>query len=263
MKFECFGVKSDAALWKQIDGRRDKTLWRDLSFGSRKEGDFGDGIDTRSENSADLGEEVIYLDDIEEFVSPVIKGGGLQDQRFFVFRSFGSENEDETELGNSRKSRRKRSRRRSLIRRSSGAAYDDESDDDEISPQIRRKSHHQRVRSALSSQPQPRFFSVREANGVEKAGEFSSSRHLEKDDVAGKLALPSRAITMPCVRNREGDATETENINRSNSYPFSQSYDDYSPCRHIHPKLPDYDELAAKFMELKRANIEKKLDIKI
>lgn len=231
-------MKYDVALWKQIDGRRDKTYWRDLSFGSRKEADFGD---TFSENSANLGEEVIYLDDIEEFVSPVIKDGGVQDQRFFVFRSFGSEDGDETESKNLRKSRRKRSRRRSLNGQSSG--------DDEMWPQIRRKSHHQRVRSAISSQPQPRF--------------FSSSHHLEKDDVAGKLTLPTRAITMPCERSREGNATETENINRSNSYPFSQSYDDYSPCRHIHPKLPDYDELAAKFMELKRANIEKKLDIKI
>ncbi|KAL3821502.1 hypothetical protein ACJIZ3_007407 [Penstemon smallii] len=35
----------------------------------------------------------------------------------------------------------------------------------------------------------------------------------------------------------------------SNSFPFEQ------PSRHIHPKLPDYDEIAAKFRALKRANL--------
>lgn len=181
------------------------------------------------------------MDDIQEFISPVIKDGSLQDQRFFVFKSFGLHH---TDSDSSRKSR-------SLIQESLSSA--DESDDE-----IRRKSHHQ-------IQPQPCFFSVREVNRAEEEAEEFSLRHFEKDDVAGKLAWPSsalRAITMPCQRTIECNANATENINRSNSYPFGQLYDDYSPCRHIHPKLPDYDELAAKFMELKRANLEKNLDVK-
>ncbi|XP_057796521.1 uncharacterized protein LOC131012551 [Salvia miltiorrhiza] len=234
-------------------------FWKKSCFGLRKEVDFGNHeMETSSENSAKLGEEVIYLDDIEEFISPVIKDGNLQDQRLFVFKSFGEKTDrdrDKTESRNSRRSQRKRSRRRSLVRGTLSALYNEFAayygESDGSSPEIRRKSHHLvRDRCWGPVLGGPRYFSVGEVNGAMEAGEFSS---------AGRLALPPtalRAITMPCERPRESDTTA--NIDRSNSCPFSQSHDVYSPCRHIHPKLPDYDELAAKFMELKRANLEKK-----
>ncbi|XP_075478616.1 uncharacterized protein LOC142519470 isoform X2 [Primulina tabacum] len=41
-----------------------------------------------SETSSRLPEEMIYLDDIEEFVSPATKNGRVQDQRLFMFKPF-------------------------------------------------------------------------------------------------------------------------------------------------------------------------------
>ncbi|KAH6775340.1 Ist1p [Perilla frutescens var. hirtella] len=269
----------------------DEKFRKESCFGLIKEGDFGNEIYSSSENSARLGEEVIYLDDIEEFISPVIKDGNLQDQRLFMFKSFElafnakadhgidikAEERTSSLSTSSKKSRRKRSRIRSLIQDNLNAADNEFAayygESDEGSPQIRRKSHHQRGRNAVLvkgrwrndhkwelsaikkwSLGQPCYFSTREVSKAVEAEQFSTPR-LE----AGKQTLPStlRAITMPCERHRDGSVV-TDNINRSNSFPLGQSDDVYSPCSHIHPKLPDYDELAAKFMELKRANLQKK-----
>ncbi|KAK6142340.1 hypothetical protein DH2020_022688 [Rehmannia glutinosa] len=65
-------------------------------------------IESSSETSAKLPDEMIYLDDIEEFVSK--DGINLQDQRLFMFKSFGIDFEEQK----MRKASKKRSRRRSL-----------------------------------------------------------------------------------------------------------------------------------------------------
>ncbi|KAL6501686.1 hypothetical protein OROGR_026819 [Orobanche gracilis] len=64
-----------------------------------------------------------------------------------------------------------------------------------------------------------------------------------------------RAMTMPVERPKECH-THNYNVVRSISFPYEeQPYIRYSSCRHIHPKLPDYDELAAKFKALKIAKL--------
>ncbi|XP_047974513.1 uncharacterized protein LOC125216788 isoform X2 [Salvia hispanica] len=232
-----------------------KKFWRKSCFGMRKEVDLGNDMETSSEISVKLGEEVIYLDDIEEFIPPVITDSNVQDQRLFVFKSFGA---DETK---SRKSIRKRSRKRSLVQGSLATAYNEFSsyygESEGSSPEIRRKPRHMRDSGVVLGQPYYDF-SIGEVDGDVEVVELTS-RHLDKDDVEGRQTLPLtplRAITMPCERPGESDVMV--NIDRSNSCPFNQSPDFYSPHRHIHPKLPDYDELAAKFMELKRAHLEKR-----
>ncbi|XP_058218005.1 uncharacterized protein LOC131329005 isoform X2 [Rhododendron vialii] len=52
-----------------------------------------------------------------------------------------------------------------------------------------------------------------------------------------------RAMTMPVERSSDCPMV------RSNTFAFQQA-------SHIHPKLPDYDELAAKFTALRKANLE-------
>ncbi|XP_057461216.1 uncharacterized protein LOC130751625 isoform X2 [Actinidia eriantha] len=55
-----------------------------------------------------------------------------------------------------------------------------------------------------------------------------------------------RGTTMPIERSRD---SLSDNILRSNSFPFQQP-------SHVHPKLPDYDQVEAQFMALKRANLQ-------
>lgn len=182
-------------------------------------------------SSAKLGEELMYVDDIEEFMSAVIKDGNLQDQRYFMFKSAST---------------RKRSRRRSVLQESlTVAAYYGESDETS-SPEIRRRRDEEWEVSSICkkcSLARPRYFCSPEVN--EAAEAEAEAEEFEKRMTQTPLPSTMRAITMPCER--------------SNSFP----YHGYSPCRHIHPKLPDYDELAAKFMELKRENLEKKSSVQI
>ncbi|WOH02572.1 hypothetical protein DCAR_0521961 [Daucus carota subsp. sativus] len=67
----------------------------------------------------------------------------------------------------------------------------------------------------------------------------------------------TRATTMPPKRPEDDQA---DSILRSKSFPFQQPTDLWSnaprsPC--IHPKLPDYNELAEQFMALKKAALQK------
>ncbi|KAL7002376.1 hypothetical protein U1Q18_003531 [Sarracenia purpurea var. burkii] len=67
-----------------------------------------------------------------------------------------------------------------------------------------------------------------------------------------------RALTMPPERPNDCHA---DNFLRSNSFPFQQPSclgNGSSTFRHVHPKLPDYDQIAAKFMALKKANLNHK-----
>lgn len=57
-----------------------------------------------------------------------------------------------------------------------------------------------------------------------------------------------RAMTMPPERPKDD---HFDNILRSNSCPTNSN-------SHVHPKLPDYDELEAKFMALKKAHLQNK-----
>lgn len=64
-------------------------------------------------------------------------------------------------------------------------------------------------------------------------------------------SLYLRAMTMPPERIRDN---YNDNILRSNSFPLQQS----SHLSHVHPKLPDYDDVAAKFTALKKAHLQTK-----
>ncbi|XP_060211433.1 uncharacterized protein LOC132638638 [Lycium barbarum] len=57
-----------------------------------------------------------------------------------------------------------------------------------------------------------------------------------------------RTTTMPPERPKD------DNFIRSSSFPVQES----SPKRYVHPKLPDYDEIAAKFKALKKERLQKK-----
>ncbi|GAB4824970.1 hypothetical protein Ancab_007843 [Ancistrocladus abbreviatus] len=81
------------------------------------------------------------------------------------------------------------------------------------------------------------------------------------DSPANRKALPAylRALTMPQQHDKEINSTD---IPRSNSSPLeapNQLTKLTSSPSHVHPKLPDYDELAAKFMALKKAYQQSKL----
>lgn len=64
-----------------------------------------------------------------------------------------------------------------------------------------------------------------------------------------------RAMTMPIERPKDG---LTENFLRSSSFPVQEPENGSSENRHVHPKLPNYDEIAATFLALKKEKLQKK-----
>ncbi|KAI4378308.1 hypothetical protein MLD38_015803 [Melastoma candidum] len=81
-------------------------------------------------------------------------------------------------------------------------------------------------------------------DSLDKADASTSSDSEEENG----LLLPSysRAMTMPPKRQTPRlDCNDSRRMPRSNSCPFR------SQPNHVHPKLPDYDELASKFSALK------------
>ncbi|MCD7471304.1 hypothetical protein HAX54_011640 [Datura stramonium] len=64
-----------------------------------------------------------------------------------------------------------------------------------------------------------------------------------------------RAMTMPPERPKDNF---TDNFHRSSSFPVQEPGSGSSENRHVHPKLPDYDEIAATFLALKKEKLQKK-----
>lgn len=72
-----------------------------------------------------------------------------------------------------------------------------------------------------------------------------TKKKVGKSDGFG-LAPYLRAMTMPVERPSD---CRVDHMARSNTFAFQ-------PASHVHPKLPDYDQLAEKFTALRKANLE-------
>ncbi|KAL6550011.1 hypothetical protein OROMI_020499 [Orobanche minor] len=163
-----------------------------------------------SSSSAEFLEEMmmmIYLDDIEEIVSPASKDGSFQDQRLFVFKSFAT-------------------------------------------IPLNKKEKH---KDEMLVRGFPWLTCLEE----EKNDYGLECYRPDQDDGEGEQTQQYglRAMTMPIERPKECP-TRNYSVVGSISFPYEeQPYIRYSSCRHIHPKLPDYDELASKFKALKIAKL--------
>ncbi|KAJ0700020.1 putative vacuolar protein sorting-associated protein Ist1 [Helianthus annuus] len=65
------------------------------------------------------------------------------------------------------------------------------------------------------------------------------------------IVKPTREVKAPCDRWKKGVDEEADGVMRCYSLP------------HVHPKLPDYDELAAKFIALKKEKVSEYLKSKV
>ncbi|KAK4369262.1 hypothetical protein RND71_013054 [Anisodus tanguticus] len=78
----------------------------------------------------------------------------------------------------------------------------------------------------------------------------STSRMMDQRERNENQAPYLRAMTMPTERPKD---SLTDNFFRSNSFPVQEPEN-----RHVHPKLPDYDKIATKFLALKKEKLQKK-----
>ncbi|KAM7523680.1 hypothetical protein LguiA_013582 [Lonicera macranthoides] len=181
--------------------------------------------DSSLETSYHMPEEIIYLDDIEEFRSPMRNG---KDERHFVLKSTVNPTREKISLNdktgsrsykkngkeNVKRLRKKRSyswARNSCVRDVECALY---YNDTNIKSNHPRKHHRKMIGPMEMTESKQRYL---------------------------------RAVTMPSERPKDSESDKTL---KSNSFPIKPS------PPHVHPKLPDYDEVAAKFMALKKANLQ-------
>ncbi|CAN0896849.1 Uncharacterized protein At4g04980 [Linum grandiflorum] len=205
-----------------------------------------------SESLPQLPEEMfVYLDDVEE-VQPSGKEGSFpQDQRVFKFRTkkadeisndyrdtdnqYESSGDKDSTISSIKSRRRAKiisARKRSRnSREMAGLVIEEDIMYYEISPKSR--FDHEPGGCYLNH---PCYFCTPSSDRDSKT---------EKRNTRGKGPY-WRAMSMPQERYGCGRSDEQEkNTWRTMSFP------DQSP-NHVHPKLPDYDDLAAKFMALKK-----------
>ncbi|OIT19776.1 PREDICTED: uncharacterized protein LOC109221044 [Nicotiana attenuata] len=106
----------------------------------------------------------------------------------------------------------------------------------------------------------PRFVAIKDASVKDQeCCSFTFSLSSEMTDLRSRNENQQpylRTITMPTERPKHNLAN---NFLRSNSFPFQESGKGSPMNSHVHPKLPDYDELAAKFIALKKDKLQKNL----
>lgn len=90
-------------------------------------------------------------------------------------------------------------------------------------------------------------FTMHEMQKEKTKGEVKGSDSQKRNETVPPYL---RAMTMPQERPREVD--RYSNILRSNSMPFQNP-------NHVHPKLPEYDDIEAKFRALKKEHLLHKL----
>ncbi|KAK4368538.1 hypothetical protein RND71_012330 [Anisodus tanguticus] len=265
--------------------------------------------ESSTEDSAELPEQMIYVDDIQEFESTLKKDVHFQDQRLFMFKAPFKGVKTKFESQNA-KERPKSSRRNNMIsgkrtrRKSVSVVSDTDStiyygDLCKSSPETKPKRQNRKRNSRKSS--------AEESNGesplrlpsrrVKATKDFSKCQlvlppqqiaktNQDVESMRGHFVKPDteeiwesqetcnstmsstssmmdrrerkenqapylRAMTMPTERPK--DSLTDDNFLRSNSFPVQEPEN-----RHVHPKLPDYDEVAAKFLALKKEKLQKK-----
>ncbi|WCJ30684.1 lectin protein kinase family protein [Euphorbia peplus] len=246
--------------------------------------------DSSSESFPHLPDEmIVYLDDIVEVKHCPKKEGTFQDQRAFKFKSLrkntkGDLKDDScsgTDSSRKRaaKSSRRRTKRRTMSRENLSVNdihcviyYDNPNkklvqkrrNQPDSGGGLERKIEQDFMAESdtemeMYTFPTNRFRKkscdfdeiVYEKSNIHRHISPSDSNLKTSSPLTKKAAKPPylRAMTMPQERSK---TSCLDNVQRSVSFPVE------SP-NHVHPKLPDYDEIEAKFMALKKEHLQKKI----
>ncbi|XP_038992888.1 uncharacterized protein LOC120116461 [Hibiscus syriacus] len=224
-------------------------------------------VTSSSDSLLPFSEELlVYLDDIEELQSSIRIEADCHDQRLFKFKSLtlptrrvvmdGTDRDDESSDNENHDEKPNKSTWMSF-----SLEYPSMKDVDHkiYYENHKRKSHRYRNKKtaaerkestyALKKPKQPCHCQLnprrRYNNG---AGVHSKSALLSAGRSERRINPYSRAVTMPQERPRE---IHQYSIVRSNSVPAQNP-------NHVHPKLPEYEDIAAKFMALKKERLQKK-----
>ncbi|CAI9782281.1 unnamed protein product [Fraxinus pennsylvanica] len=228
------------------------------------------------ELSSEISVRLPEDDDIEEFVSPLSKDGNFQDQRLFMFKSSAIPLKPKIDYANENDLKEKIMPRNEKVSKNSGGkrlrrsiSTENENVNDVECANYNIKSLNRRKHQKKISVEDKNRIPENEKHtySVKVQSSLSFVKYREKDLSCRETEVFTMHHSLDEETNQYGRETETEephlramsmpteNVLRSNYFPLQQ----INGYRHIHPKLPDYDELAAKFIALKKANKQNQL----
>ncbi|XVF34821.1 hypothetical protein REPUB_Repub18cG0091400 [Reevesia pubescens] len=145
--------------------------------------------------------------------------------------------------------RKPRSRRRDDSRRGLQILFDDEQhrNDDEERIIDKLLMHYSKKPSSCDEGKIRRKSKSRHAHHMgSAAGEAPQKASRDRsDDMSETIFRPGRSISLPHEQTAQSEGTKVY----ARAASFQQ--DRLNPARHVHPKLPDYDDLAAHFAAMK------------
>ncbi|KAG9153841.1 hypothetical protein Leryth_005968 [Lithospermum erythrorhizon] len=233
---------------------------RDISEPARKEGNFvtyngvAKILESSSESSNASPDEILYLDEIDEFVSSVRIEGNIQDQRVFMF-SPSSYNTRHANI-ESRGILRKRSislEKRSMMDSGSAIYYGNSYETSNRRKHLKKGSSSNCKKIEKCSVEHQCYLCKSDGLDflIHQSVESLTAEEREEfveDGFCCRRALSSRPPP-------KKDDNPIDIISRSMSSSVQQH--ELLTCdQHVHPNLPDYDDLAAKFISLKKAYLE-------
>ncbi|KAF5748596.1 hypothetical protein HS088_TW04G00554 [Tripterygium wilfordii] len=144
--------------------------------------------------------------------------------------------------------RRSRSRRKDDSRRGLQVLFDDEHDQNDEEERIIDKLliHYSKKPSAYDpGRVRRKSKSHAHEHDGKDVDKSPKSRGRDGPDEMPEAVPPVRSVSLP--REPTGTSKATKVFSRAASFQPDRS----NPARHVHPKLPDYDDLAARFAALK------------
>lgn len=144
--------------------------------------------------------------------------------------------------------RKPRSRRRENSRRGLQILFDDEHYQNDEEERIIDKllMHYSKKPSSYEQGKMRNKSKGHHSHGPHEGGEFPQNGNRNgSDDMLETVPPPGRSISLP--REQTGPSEVKKVFARAASFQPDRS----NAARHVHPKLPDYDDLAAQFAALK------------
>ncbi|KAK9676783.1 hypothetical protein RND81_11G100300 [Saponaria officinalis] len=215
-------------------------------------------------------ENSIYLDDIEEFKSrnKQRRNSDDQDQRFFVFRietqapkHYEKHHQivpihHDTNNIDDEKQARKRTRRKMSASKENPTINDALRDIYYSSSPGNRRKYQKKIHGHINKKLQVINCLCEFQCKLDEPCYFYATNSSQ-----GGFRPYERSTTMP----QRYEMGKSKDIRRMSSLPVENGYGECSggirnssSPRHVHPKLPDYDEIAAKFRALKKAHLKSK-----
>ncbi|KAK6919535.1 Vacuolar protein sorting-associated protein Ist1, partial [Dillenia turbinata] len=200
-----------------------------------------------------LEEKIVYIDDVVEIQSPITKDGISQDQRIFIFQSSVLPKKEKLCSMSSRKKGKKTLTKR--LRKRAMPLYHQNAIGNECLAYYNSKCHRKRHKKIDLKRSQ-RLIQCSLEHPCNDCTSNDDDRMVMRKKTFNRKKRRTRRYENEAQRPEEHVIDDYRGSSSSQSQLHSHLSSKSSTSSHVHPKLPDYDELQAKFTALKKAYMQ-------